>query len=133
MSTEPSGRAIHPLLKTTLLTSPMRSCACKLIEEIATIKSMDVILPVERGGVRADLRLRVVAKPEADAAQLLARLGLQIPRQSKFIENVVPKIAFKSPATPINTGSDLSNCGTWVNETLIYVYPDSKDELITPL
>lgn len=40
-----------------------------------------------------DLRLRVVAKPESDTAQLLARLGLQIPRRSKIIENVVPKIA----------------------------------------
>lgn len=53
---------------------------------------MNVILAVERGDIRTDLRLRVVAKPEADAAQLLARLGLQIPRQSKIIENVVPKI-----------------------------------------
>lgn len=69
------------------------SCARKLIAAIATIKSMDVILPVERSGIRTNLRLRVVAKPEADAAQLLARLGLQIPRQSKIIENVVPKIA----------------------------------------
>jgi hypothetical protein len=69
------------------------SCARKLIESIAAIKSMDVILPVERAGIRTDLRLRVVAKPEGDTAQLLARLGLQIPRQSKIIENVVPKIA----------------------------------------
>lgn len=68
------------------------SCARKLIETIAAIKSMDVILPVERGGIRTDLRLRVVAKPESDAAQLLARLGVQIPRQPKIIENVVPKM-----------------------------------------
>lgn len=68
------------------------SCARKLIDSVSTIKSMDVVLPVERAGIRTDLRLRVVAKPEGDAAQLLARLGLQVPRQSKIIENVVPKI-----------------------------------------
>ncbi|MEY5024502.1 MAG: hypothetical protein RLZZ244_30, partial [Verrucomicrobiota bacterium] len=28
-----------------------------------------------------------------DVAQLLARLGIQIPRQSKLVENVVPKNA----------------------------------------
>jgi hypothetical protein len=54
---------------------------------------MDVILPVERAGTRTKLRLRVVVKPESDVAQLLARLGLQIPRQSKAVENVAPKIA----------------------------------------
>ena len=69
------------------------SCARKLIAAISAIKSMDVILPVQRGGVRTNLRLRVVAKPEPEVAQLLAHLGLQIPRQSKIIENVVPKIA----------------------------------------
>jgi hypothetical protein len=69
------------------------TCARKLIEAVSTIKSMDVILPVERAGIRTEMRLRVVAKPESNVAQLLARLGLQLPRQSKIIENVVPKIA----------------------------------------
>lgn len=68
------------------------SSARKLIDSISTIKSMDVVLPVERAIVRTELRLRVVAKPEGETAQLLARLGLQIPRQSKLIENVVPKM-----------------------------------------
>lgn len=68
------------------------SCARKLIDAMGTIKSMDVVLPVEREGQRTELRLRVVAKPEGEAAQLLAHLGLQIPRRSKIIENVVPKI-----------------------------------------
>jgi len=69
------------------------SCARKLIDAIASIKSMDVILPVERDALRLDLRLRVVAKPEKDTALLLAHLGLQLPRRAKIIENVVPKIA----------------------------------------
>lgn len=65
----------------------------KLIAAVSGIKSMDVVLPVERGAQRTDLRLRVVAKPEPDTAQLLAHLGLQIPRQAKFLPIVVPKTA----------------------------------------
>ena len=68
------------------------TCARKLIDAIASIKSMDVILPIERDAQRLDLRLRVVAKPEKDTTLLLAHLGLQLPRQAKIIENVVPKI-----------------------------------------
>ncbi len=84
--------ALWRTLEQWMSAKGLGSCARKLIDSISTIKSMDVILPVERSGQRTDLRLRVVAKPEKDTAQLLAHLGLQIPRQSKIIENVVPKI-----------------------------------------
>ena len=84
--------ALWRTLEQWMSAKGLGSCARKLIDSISTIKSMDVILPVERSGLRTDLRLRVVAKPEKDTAQLLAHLGLQIPRQSKIIENVVPKI-----------------------------------------
>ena len=84
--------ALWRTLEQWMCAKGLGSCARKLIDSISTIKSMDVILPVERSGLRTDLRLRVVAKPEKDTAQLLAHLGLQIPRQSKIIENVVPKI-----------------------------------------
>ena len=43
--------------------------ARKLIESISSIKSRDVILPVERSGLPAGLRLRVVAKPAKDTAR----------------------------------------------------------------
>ena len=65
----------------------------KLIEAVGTMKSMDVLLPVERGEVRTELRLRVVAKPEPPVAQLLAHLGLALPTRSKVVANVVEKIA----------------------------------------
>jgi hypothetical protein len=67
--------------------------ARKLLAEMATIKSMDVLLPIQRAETRTELRLRVVAKPEPHVAQLLAHLGLQLPTRSKIIENVVEKIA----------------------------------------
>ncbi len=84
--------ALWRTLEQWVFAKGLGSCARNLIASISTIKSMDVLLPVERSGQRTNLRLRVVAKPEKDTAQLLAYLGLQIPRQSKIIENVVPKI-----------------------------------------
>ena len=84
--------ALWRTLEQRMAAKGLGTCARKLIDSVATIKSMDVILPVERAGQRANLRLRVVAKPNKETAQLLAHLGLQIPGRSKIIENVVPKI-----------------------------------------
>jgi transposase len=85
--------ALWRTLEQWMALKGLGTCARKLIAAAGTIKSMDVILPVQRGEQTIDLRLRVVAKPEKEAAQLLAHLGLQVPSESKIIENVVPKIA----------------------------------------
>jgi len=69
------------------------SGARKLLAEMATIKSMDVLLPVHGAQSHTELRLRVVAKPEPRVAQLLAHLGLHLPTRSKIVQNVVEKIA----------------------------------------
>ena len=53
---------------------------------------MDVVLPVRSGQQQAELRLRVVSKPDRMVAELLQRLDLQLPMRSKLIENVVQKI-----------------------------------------
>ncbi|MBP7142174.1 MAG: hypothetical protein KBA71_09735 [Opitutaceae bacterium] len=42
--------------------------------------------------MRTELQLRVVATPEPATAQLLAHLGLRLPKGPRFIANVVPKI-----------------------------------------
>ena len=68
------------------------TCARQLVGEIATIKSMDVVLPVRSGQQQAELRLRVVSKPDRMVAELLQRLDLPLPTCSKLIENVVQKI-----------------------------------------
>ena len=73
------------------------SCARQLIKEIAGIKSVDVLLPVKRGPVRTELRLRVVTSPEPAAAQLLAHLGLRLPKGPREITNVVPKNRGQNP------------------------------------
>jgi transposase len=68
-------------------------CARQLIKEVATVRSMDVVLPVRvEGEDRAtDLRLRVVARPDRMVAELLHRLGLDLPSAPKIVQNVVPK------------------------------------------
>jgi hypothetical protein len=52
------------------------------------IKSVDVIVPVKRAGVRTELRLRVVTTPEPAATQLLAHLGLRLPAGSRLINKM---------------------------------------------
>ena len=67
------------------------SCARQLVKEMASIKSVDVILPVLCGTVRTELRLRVVSTPEPATGQLLAHLGLRLPKGPGIMSNVVPK------------------------------------------
>jgi len=57
-----------------------------LLERMATIRSMDVVLPTQVG---VDLRLRVVSQPEKPVAMLLERFGLLLPGRPKIIANVV--------------------------------------------
>ena len=74
------------------------TCARKLVEEIATIKSMDVILPVQRDGQSAELRIRTVAQPEKAVAQLLQRLDLHLPKRNRLIQNYVAPTQGPPPA-----------------------------------
>ena len=68
-------------------------CARQLLKEVATVRSLDVILPVrEPAGSRTrELRLRVVARPDRPVAELLHRLGLELPTAPKIVQNVVEK------------------------------------------
>ena len=58
------------------------NCARQLIKEIATVHMMDVVLPLPVRDQR-ELNLRVVSKPDEQVAQLLARLGLELPLHQK--------------------------------------------------
>lgn len=69
------------------------TCARQVVKQLATIKSMDVVLPVRRAAATTRLRLRVVATPEPATAQLLAHLGLRLPKGTRPIADVVPKKA----------------------------------------
>ena len=72
------------------------TCARQLVGELATIKSMDVILPLKAGESVSELRLRTVARPERLVAELLQRLGLQMPEQSRIIQNAVANVVQKT-------------------------------------
>lgn len=68
-------------------------CARQLIKEVSTVRSMDVVLPVKEATSQQtrQLRLRVVARPDRPVAELLVRLGLDLPNAPKLVENVVEK------------------------------------------
>jgi hypothetical protein len=83
-------------------------CARQLLQEVATVRSMDsspthrpllfpssssVVLPVREAGASEsrELRLRVVARPDRPVAELLHRLGLELPSAPKTVQNVVEK------------------------------------------
>jgi len=67
------------------------TCARQLVGEIATIKSLDVVLPVRTLEGVSQLRLRTVGRPDRLVAELLQRLELYLPEQSRTVENVVQK------------------------------------------
>ena len=69
------------------------NCARQLVKEVATVRSMDVVLPVREtsSNETREVRLRVVARPDRPVAELLVRLGLELPSAPKLVQNVVEK------------------------------------------
>jgi transposase len=69
------------------------NCARQLLEEVATVRSLDVLLPVRETNSQhtRQVRLRVVARPDRSVAELLTRLGLDLPSTPKIVQNVVEK------------------------------------------
>jgi transposase len=69
------------------------NCARQLVKEVATVRSMDVVLPVKQTESQEshEVRLRVVARPDRPVAELLVRLGLELPSAPKQVQNVVEK------------------------------------------
>jgi transposase len=90
--------ALWRVLEQWMKGKGLGTCARQLVGEIATIKSLDVILPIKTGENVSELRLRTVARPERLVAELLQRLELPLPEQSRIVENagvnVVEKAGF---------------------------------------
>ncbi|MDA1088299.1 MAG: IS1634 family transposase [Verrucomicrobia bacterium] len=80
--------AMWRCLEMWLASRDLGNCARQVLEQMATIHSMDVVLPIKSN---TTLRLRLVAKPEKLAADLLAHMQLKIPTRPKTIQNVVEK------------------------------------------
>ena len=70
------------------------TCARQLLAEIATVKSLDVVLPVRTSTGVTELRLRTVARPDRRVAELLHHLGVQLPSGTRAVENVVANNGF---------------------------------------
>ena len=70
-------------------------CGRQLLKEVSTVRSMDVVLPVRdpAGGRVEEMHLRTVARPDRPVAELLHRLGLDLPTLPRRIQNVVEKTA----------------------------------------
>ena len=84
--------ALWRSLEQWMQSKGLGTCARQLIKQIAKIKSVDVAVPVRRADLETELRLRVVTTPDAATSQLLAHLGLRLPKGTREINNVVPKI-----------------------------------------
>jgi transposase len=85
--------ALWRTLEQWMQSKGLGTCARQLVKEMGGIKSVDVVVPVRRAEITTELRLRVVTTPEPATAQLLAHLGLRLPKGTREISNVVPKIA----------------------------------------
>ena len=66
----------------------------KLLEEMAEVRSLDIVLPT---GAGKEIRLRTVTRPDDHLAILLQRLGLPLPNRPKRIANVVETLTPKNP------------------------------------
>ena len=86
--------ALWRTLEQWMQSKGLGTCARQLIKQIAEIKSVDVVVPVRRADMETELRLRVVTTPNPATAQLLAHLDLRLPKGTREINNVVPKISF---------------------------------------
>lgn len=98
--------ALWRVLEQWMHAKGLGDCARQLLLELDELRSLDIVLPVRTADTAsAAVRLRVVARPEPALAQLLARLGLELPQQPKIveqIENVVPKNALLKTQPPAN-------------------------------
>ena len=63
------------------------------VKEVATVRSLDVVLPVRQGESQESrqVRLRVVPRPDRPVAELPVRLGLELPSAPKLVQNEVEK------------------------------------------
>ncbi len=94
--------ALWRVLEQWMRGKGLGNCARQLLKEVSTVRSLDVVLPIRPSAndpVR-EIRLRIVSRPDPPVAELLARLGLDLPNAPKIVQNVVDKNGI-STAQPI--------------------------------
>ena len=88
--------ALWRVLEQWMKGKGLGTCARQLVGEVATVKSLDVVLPVKNAEGQSELRLRMVARPERMVAELLQHLGLHLPQQSRIVENALQNVVQKT-------------------------------------
>ena len=88
--------ALWRVLEQWMKGKGLGSCARQLVAEIATIKSLDVVLPLKTAEGVKELRLRTVARPDRMVAELLQRLELHLPLQNRVIQDAVENVVQKT-------------------------------------
>lgn len=85
--------ALWRVLEMWMVGKGLGNCSRQLLKEVATVRSLDVVLPVKETHSQQthEVRLRVVARPDRPVAELLTRLGLELPSAPKMVRNVVEK------------------------------------------
>lgn len=85
--------ALWRTLEMWMRAKGLGDCSRQLLKEVSTVRSMDVVLPVKEilSEQTREVRLRVVSRPDRLVAELLARLGLDLPTAPKMVQNVVEK------------------------------------------
>jgi hypothetical protein len=98
--------ALWRVLEQWMHAKGLGDCARQLLLELDELRSLDIVLPVRTtDAAPTAVRLRAVARPEPALAQLLARLGLELPERPKIVEqmeNVVPKNALSKTQPAAN-------------------------------
>jgi transposase len=77
-------------LENWLQSKGLGSCARQVLHELDSLRSMDVVTPLQAG---RKARLRMVGKPERLCAELLKKMDLKLPVRPKLVQNVVQKNA----------------------------------------
>ena len=86
--------ALWRTLEMWMWAKGLGNSARQLLKEVETIHSLDVVLPIREKETQQmrEVRLRVVASPDRPTAELLDKLGLELPSAPKLVQNVVEKI-----------------------------------------
>jgi len=80
--------ALWRALEMRMKGKQLGDCVRQLVKAVATVTSMDVVLPTKEEN---QITLRVVARPDRPVAELLTRLGLELPSAPMSVQNVVEK------------------------------------------
>jgi hypothetical protein len=79
--------ALWRVLEQWMHAKGLGECARQLLLELEELRSLDIVMPVRTVEATVTIvRLRIVSRPEPSLAQLLARLGLELPQRPKIVE-----------------------------------------------